>query len=142
LSIHQVPKLLNFIQLVVPDEFRSNVIRLASLTMISLLTIFEMNFVEVWQSSHTRRFLTMQSGVSRSVLMNNLVFTMVTQMKHLFFFLHIMQHKISIGDIPNIIIRPENLFSSTWILIIRGWIWSSTTNECSASFTSIQARPG
>ncbi len=142
LSIHQMPELLNFIQLAVPDEFRWSVIRLASLTMISLLTIFEMNFVEVWQSSHTHRFLTMQSGVPGSVLMNNSVFTMETQMKHLFFFLHITQHKICIGDIPHIIIRPENLFSSAWILIILGWIWSSTTNECSASFTSIQARPG
>jgi hypothetical protein len=38
--------------------------------MIFLLTIFEMNFVEVWQSSHNCRFLTIWSGVPGSVLMS------------------------------------------------------------------------
>jgi hypothetical protein len=37
--------------------------QLASLTMIALPTIFEMNFVEVWQSLQTCRFFIIQSGV-------------------------------------------------------------------------------
>jgi hypothetical protein len=38
--------------------------------MIALPTIFEMNFVEVWQSSQTRRFFIIQRGVPGAVLMS------------------------------------------------------------------------
>ncbi len=44
--------------------------QLASLTMIALPTIFEMNFVEVWQSSQTHRFFLNWRGIPAIVLMS------------------------------------------------------------------------
>ncbi len=42
----------------------------ASLTMIALATIFEMNFVEEWQSSQTHKFFIIQSGVWGAVFIS------------------------------------------------------------------------
>ncbi len=44
--------------------------RLASITMMALPTIFEMNFVDVWQSLQIRRFFLIQRGVPGGVLMS------------------------------------------------------------------------
>ncbi len=65
----------------------------------------------------------------------------VTQMKCLFFFLHIMQNKFCTRHVPTSCMSPDNICNSAWISIIWGWSSSSTTNIRTSLFTSIQVRP-
>jgi len=59
----------------------------------------------------------------------------VTQMKNLFF---MSQNKFNLlHTCPASCKSPDNLCSSAWISIIRGWSWLSTTNVCISLFTSI-----
>ncbi len=82
--------------------------QLASLTMIALATIFEMNFMESWQSLQTQRFFTYSERSTRTCVdkpqCNSQFLAMVMQMKHLFFFFfffsHIMWNKFSIRHVP------------------------------------------
>ncbi len=73
---------------------------------------------------------------------NGQFLTMVTQMKCLFFYFHIMQNKYHRSHIPCIMHKPWQSWSSAWISIITGCSWSSTTNVCTSLFTSIQVPPG
>ncbi len=120
--------------------------QLASLTMMALPTIFEMNFVEVWQSSQTHRFFLIRRGVRGDVLMS------LNAIASFWLWLHKWNTFSSSspssrtnsvqGTYPAWCMRTDNLCSSAWISIIWGWSWSSTTNVCTSLFTSIQVQPG
>jgi hypothetical protein len=119
---------------------------LASLTMMALPAIFEMNFVEVWQSSQTCRFFLSQRGEPGVVLMSpnaiasfslwwhkwNTFFSSSTSCRTNFV-QGIYQHRACMSL--------NNLCSSAWISIIWGWSWFSTTNICNSLITSIQVWP-
>jgi hypothetical protein len=87
----------------------------ASLTMIALPTISGMSFVDVWQSSQTCIFFHHLDWTTRSFVdeskCNSQFLTTVPQMKHLFLFFHIMQHKVHCTYLALCMI-PDNLFSS------------------------------
>ncbi len=56
--------------------------------------------------------------------------TMVTQLKHQFFFFHNMQNKFCTRHIPHIVHEPWQPLQICMNSIIWGWPWSFTTNIC------------
>jgi hypothetical protein len=104
-----------------------------SLTMIAP-TSFEMNFVGEWHLHKPTDLLLFRLEYQELCWWahcNSQFLTMVTQMKHPFFFFHIMQHKLVYCTHPmSHTLSPDNLFSSAQISIIWGWSWLSTTNLC------------
>jgi len=56
--------------------------------------------------------------------------------------LHHVEQIWVFGTYPALFKCPDSLSSSAWISITWGCSWSSITNICTTSFTSIQVRPG
>jgi hypothetical protein len=74
---------------------------------------------------------------------NSQFLTVVTQMKHLSLFFHIMQRKFSIyGTEHRSLMSPDNLFSSARISLIWGWSWLSSTNVCTLIIHFDPVQPG
>ncbi len=116
---------------------------LASLTMIALRTIFEMNFVEVWQSSQTCQFFLIQRSTRICVeepKCNGQFLAIVTQMEQLLLFFHNMQNESCTRHVPCIRYEPWQFlqfcikFNHLGVILIL-YIWTSL-------FNSIQVQPG
>ncbi len=119
---------------------------LTSLTMITLPSIFEMNFVEVWKSSQTLWSFIISSWVPGAVLMspNSTASFLLRWHKWNTFSSSSTSCSTNFsiyGTYSASYMSPDNLFSSAQISIIWGWSWSSTTNVCTSLVTSIHVQP-
>ncbi len=107
--------------------------------MIALPTSFEMNFVEVWQSSQTHRFFLIWRG---AVLMTPNAIASFSLWWHKWntFSSSSTSYRSTFiqGMYPASCNRPDNCCSSAWISITWGWSCSST-NAYTSLFTSMQA---
>ncbi len=119
--------------------------QLAPLIMIALPTTFEMNFVDVWQSSQTHRFFLIQRGVPGALSTNPNAIASFSLWWHKWNAFSSSSTSCRTNFVQGTYLAswmsPDNLYSSAWILVICGWSQSSTTNVCTSLFTSIQVRP-